>query len=517
MTRGAYAVALAALVCAAMVPAMIPSTAASGKVLKVPQDYPTLAAAVNAAQPYDFILVGPGTYHEAVRVTTPHLTIRGVDRDKVVFEGNVTDCKNKPAGAWSSAITVDGANGVDIGNMTAHNYGNNGFFWDKVTGFRGTFLTAYQNCEYGIYAFRSTVGEFSHSYASANGDSGFYIGACFDCKSLITDVHAQNNGLGYSGTNAGGVLIQDSEWDNNMIGMIPNTLPTEDNGPQGGKVGDVLTNNYVHDNNNAGAPSTFVLAGPVASPVGYGILIAGGWNNQMIRNKVVNHKHYGISLIYLETPTVGNQVEYNDITLSGDADISWDGVGASNCFQGNTDNGAPATADPTTLETTNSCGLTGAPVGGSPAVAIRAVLSSTGITDPKVEQAQPAPGPQSGMPDVCSGAPAGCSTAATEQSSQARVNVAPTTQAAPQPAGYSPVQTVGRLSELGKVPSAAEFRRLFAMELANIARAQDPIRIADNSPDTNAYLAMALGLGALFFLVGAVLGFWRGRARVAAA
>lgn len=29
MTRGAYAVALAALVCAAMVPAMIPSTAAS--------------------------------------------------------------------------------------------------------------------------------------------------------------------------------------------------------------------------------------------------------------------------------------------------------------------------------------------------------------------------------------------------------------------------------------------------------------------------------------------------------
>ena len=42
--------------------------------------------AVGAAAPGDLVLVSPGVYNEAVNVTTPELTIRGLDRNEVVLD-----------------------------------------------------------------------------------------------------------------------------------------------------------------------------------------------------------------------------------------------------------------------------------------------------------------------------------------------------------------------------------------------------------------------------------------------
>jgi hypothetical protein len=508
MTRGdflsgrAVRVALVLMLVAVAVGLAIPpARAANGRLLRVPQDYPSVGAAVAAAHPYDFVLVGPGTYREAVHVTTPHLTIRGVDRNRVIFDGG---------GSFDSAIWVDGANDVELDNMTAHGYKSNGFWWDKVTGFRGLFLTAYEEGSYGIYAFRSTVGEFGYSYAASSGDSGFYIGACFDCKSVIHDVHSQNNGLGYSGTNSGGVVIKDSEWDNNLIGLIPNTLPTEDDGPQGGKVGDTITNNYVHDNNNGSAPSTFSLAGPLKSTLGYGIEIGGGWNNLIIRNRVVNHKHSGIALHWLQDPTVGNQVEYNDISRSTEADVAWDGIGANNCFQGNTDGGKPASTDPPTLETTNSCGLASAPVGGDPVAGIRVAMSAAGLGETKNPAGQPKPGPQSVMADPCSGAPAGCGAQAAAAAAQPAYTSAPPNQSTPSATGYAPIQSLASVAQgLQQTPTQADVRRAMQEALANLQRANIAVNVAPAPPDINGYLATAMGVAALFLLIGAGLGFWR--------
>ena len=50
--------------------------------------------------------------------------------------------------------------------MTARNYTSNGFFWTGVDGYRGSYLTAYRNGDYGIYAFDSVNGLFEHSYAA---------------------------------------------------------------------------------------------------------------------------------------------------------------------------------------------------------------------------------------------------------------------------------------------------------------------------------------------------------------
>ena len=110
-------------------------------VLNVPADYPTIQGAVDAAVEGDLILIAPGTYTEAVQVTTNNIIIRGLDRNTVILDGNFE---------LDNGIRVVGANGVALENMTAMNYTKNGFFWTGVTGYRGDYLTAWRNGDDGV-------------------------------------------------------------------------------------------------------------------------------------------------------------------------------------------------------------------------------------------------------------------------------------------------------------------------------------------------------------------------------
>jgi len=82
---------------------------ASGVTRRVPQDYRTIQAAVNAASPGDLVLVGPGVHREEVKVTIPSLVIRGTDRNQVVVDGEF----RRP-----NAISVT-ADGVAVENLTS--------------------------------------------------------------------------------------------------------------------------------------------------------------------------------------------------------------------------------------------------------------------------------------------------------------------------------------------------------------------------------------------------------------
>ncbi|HEU5439951.1 MAG TPA: right-handed parallel beta-helix repeat-containing protein [Ktedonobacterales bacterium] len=371
----------------------VPSAQFSG-IIHVPGDRPSIQAAVDAAQPGELILIAPGVYHEAVKVCTADLTIRGQDRNATVLDGQ---------SRLTNGFTVL-ADNVIIENMTAHHYVGNGFYWTNQTGYRGSYLTAYDNGDYGIYAFGSTHGEFDRSYASGSPDSGFYIGQCFPCDAIINQVRSEWNGLGYSGTNAGGnLVIENSEWNLNSAGIVPNTLDSEKGAPERGAT---LIGNYVHDNGNDRAP--YNLWSHI--PLGTGILIAGGDMNYVAGNRVINNPEYGILVLGNIDQQMwiasGNVVEHNVVHGSGLADLALGSPsGANNCFS---DNQAETTLPPL-LEATHACGSPFSLAGGGDfsitlrlfASDVNAGLSTPGPSyHPPDFRLAPAPPQQPNMPDV---------------------------------------------------------------------------------------------------------------------
>ncbi len=315
-----------------------PVTEWTGVTRRVPEDHPTIQNAVDAAEPGDLVLVGPApqdaaheapdgryVYKEQVDVTTPYLTIRGTDRNEVIIDGEFT----RP-----NAINVAAADGVAVENLTTRNATLNGVFFTGLRGYRASYVTAYNNGVYGIYSFDATDGLFEHSYASGSPDAGFYIGQCQPCEAVITDSVAENNALGYSGTNASGELyLVNSVWRNNIVGIAPNTLDSELLPPQHDIT---IVGNLVHDNNNRDV-ATLDLEWPT---FGNGIIVAGGLDAEIARNRIVNHDRSGV----LITPnlsknfwmTGGNEVHDNVIQGSGYADLTLSGPALEgNCFSGN--------------------------------------------------------------------------------------------------------------------------------------------------------------------------------------
>ncbi len=310
-----------------------PDVVASGETLEVPADHETIQAAVDAAGAGDLIVISPGVYEEEVQVGRGKdgITLRGLDRDEVILDGEH---------ARANGVQVVGADGVVVENMTARNYTKNGFFWTGVTGYRASYLTAVRNGDYGIYAFESTQGQIEHSYGGGSPDAGFYIGGCQPCDAVITDVVAEWNGLGYSGTNAGGdLVIANSTWRYNRAGIVPNSGSYEPDHPQDQST---IVGNLVHDNNNGETPAIDISI----TAMGNGILVAGGNDNTIERNRVVDHDVAGIGVItYPESAehlweATGNVVRDNVVSGSGLADLAlwFDGAGSrtgSNCFSDN--------------------------------------------------------------------------------------------------------------------------------------------------------------------------------------
>ncbi len=264
------------------------TSSTSGRVLRVgtyrgsPGQYQSIQAAVNAAQPGDWILVAPGDYHETadhqhpptadqaksgevggVLITKSGIHLRGMNRNSVVVDGTkpgsrlcsssaadqdqgVVGSDSKPIGR--NGIVVYKADEVTIDNLTTCNFLNgtgtagNGIFWDGgsgsgkigLHGYSGSYLTATstyygpvaEDATYGIFA-NGAVGpaRWDQTYASNFNDSGMYVGACRqECGITIDHAWMEFNALGYSGTNAGGaIVIENSQFNNNQDGFDTNT------------------------------------------------------------------------------------------------------------------------------------------------------------------------------------------------------------------------------------------------------------------------------------------------------
>jgi hypothetical protein len=399
-----------------------------------------IQSAVNAAQPGDWILVAPGDYHTAntewgVYITTPGIHLRGMERNTTIVDGTSssasTSCDSAPSAqqfgpvsggtpSGRNGIEVFEANGVSVENFTVCNFlsndgghGGNQIWWNggdgtgtvNLTTFHGDYLTAsstyYKDSnsgqgKYGIFTSNEKgPGVIDHSYASNMGDSSYYIGACPDCNATLTHAHAENSALGFSGTNAGGhLIIENSEWDHNKTGIVPNSLNNDDapppqNGLCPGTTATSCTliqNNFVHGNNNPQTPKSGIAG---AAPIGAGIELSGSQWDTVIHNTVMRQGSWGIVVHDFpdtETPppvshcnggeqlgsvcyfdAFGNRVADNLMIGNGffgnptNSDLA-DATKAhdpSNCFMGNHGpNGGPVTSDPPNIQTAmGTCGV----------------------------------------------------------------------------------------------------------------------------------------------------------------
>jgi hypothetical protein len=468
----------------------------------------SLQAAVDAARPGDWILVAPGDYKErgdytshrgreaAVWITTPRLHVRGLDRNAVVIDGTrpgSARCSARPSdqvfgpgGVGRNGIVVWKADGVSIENLTACNFlsphegnqiwfnGGDGSGRIGLGSYAGRYLTATTTfyrpgkptAAYGLFVSNARgPGVLEEGYASNMDDSGVYVGACRDCNTTVRFIHSQYNALGYSGTDSGGrLVVEDSEWDHNGLGISTNSQNNDDApSPQDGRCPPgatgvlstdrctVFRDNDVHHNNLTDVPG-FGIAG---EPVGVGISIAGGRHDVVLRNRIHDNGSWGVIMVPFpddEAPPAishcdggipfapiarcfyddwGNEVRDNRFAnngfwgnpTNGDiADVSGtDPAGAAerNCIHGNARTDGALVVEPAASATHTTCGVPGA--GASILSTLTAEIAcagNVGVLGPPCAGLAPATYPQKRavrlrplhrqptMADPCAGTPA---------------------------------------------------------------------------------------------------------------
>ena len=318
--------------------------------------FTSIQAAVTAAKPGDWILIGPGDYKTAgskapaghpdspaaVLVTKPNIYIRGMNRNTVIVDGTKPGSKKcsaapsaqnfgpklggKPTGL--NGIMVWKAANVWVQNLTACNFVNgagstgNEIWWNggdgsgKIGGhgYYGSYLTAttmYFRSEshaaaYGIFSSNWNGGTWDNTYASNMNDSGYYIGACADsCFQVVNHAWAEFNALGYSGTNSGGpLLVENSQFDNNEDGFDTNSQNNSDwPSPQTGhcpagvkpmiKGANSCWIFYKNNVHDNNNPNVPASGAAAAGPVGTGVSIEGR-DDTVMNNTFRNNGAWGV-------------------------------------------------------------------------------------------------------------------------------------------------------------------------------------------------------------------------------
>ncbi|WP_332643085.1 right-handed parallel beta-helix repeat-containing protein [Aeromicrobium sp.] len=289
-----------------------------------------------------------------------------------------------------NAIRTDRVNGIVFRNFTVQQAEFNAVYVLETDGFLVDKVVARGNDEYGILAFASDHGLIQNVDAYYNGDSGIYPGSASDLNAdsktiavkryaiEIRNNKSHHNALGYSGTAGNSVYAHHNKFYENATGIATDSLfPGHPGLPQDHArwaYNDIFSNNqnyfkkYVH---------TGICAKPmkergyingtvcpvIPTPVGTGVLIAGGNFNLTDNNRIYNNWRYGTMQFWVPAPlrdefdpsklfdtSHGNQVKNNTMGIKADGTIAhngmdhwWDDQGTGNCWENNKSSRGKAT------------------------------------------------------------------------------------------------------------------------------------------------------------------------------
>jgi hypothetical protein len=430
--------------------------------------YKTIQSAVNASTSGDYVLIEPGVYYEAVKVTSAQsgIWIRGMNRNTVIVDG-----QNKTG----NGIEIYKANNVWVENLTVRNFDTgsgctaedcgNEIWWNGgantnkigAHGWYGSYLTTYDtglNGGYGIFTGHETEGSWDNIYASGFNDSGMYLGACQECKARITRATMENNSLGYSGSNSGGSLaIEWSVFRHNSSGVLPNSEnPGDAPPPQDGECNrpnienpnptptitttriprcTVIRYNLITENNNSTVP---VNGSTARASFGNGIILPGTYADLIEKNLITNNEKTGVFGIEYPNPLTpengflgsiffqlaGNRISKNvflhngyfggpftgDVTLASGANEIFLGTESQSKNNCVSGNVFTGATFPAKIQGTWGCQNETTPnPGGAPAVYEYIGAAAEEAAILRKPTPQPAPGPQQTMPNPCQGAP----------------------------------------------------------------------------------------------------------------
>ncbi|GAA4370308.1 right-handed parallel beta-helix repeat-containing protein [Nocardioides caricicola] len=312
-----------------------------------------------------------------------------------------------------NAIRADRMGGFYLKGITVQQAEFNAIYVLETDGFVIDDVVARGNDEYGILAFASDHGLIEDSEAYYNGDSGIYPGSGSDLNADNEELQAtryaieirrnssHDNTLGYSGTAGNSIWAHHNEFFDNSTGIATDSLfPGHPGLPQDHAR---WSHNDIHSNNSnyyTAYVDTGVCAEPmeergyltgtvcpvIPTPVGTGVLIAGGNFNSTDHNWIYDNWRYGTMQFWvpavlrddydpahLYDTSNGNHTFENHMGVDPDGhehpngmDHWWDDQGVGNCWEDNHYGSAERTdnfiVDPPACADGGSVFLPGAPV-----------------------------------------------------------------------------------------------------------------------------------------------------------
>jgi hypothetical protein len=282
-----------------------------------------------------------------------------------------------------NALRADRMSGFYLRNMTVQQAEFNSIYVLESDGFVIDRVTARANDEYGILAFASDHGVIKRSDTYFNGDSGIYPGSASDVNGdntnfkptrysmVIKHNKSHHNALGYSGTAGNSVHAHDNEFAHNATGIATDSLfPGHPGLPQDHAR---WSRNKIHSNNinyfekyvHSGVCAkpmkergymSGVVCPVIPTPVGTGVLIAGGNYNSTDNNWIYNNWRYGTMQFMVPAalrdeydPLKQNDTSHHNRTTKNKMGIRpdgriahngqdhwWDDQGMGNCWEDNT-------------------------------------------------------------------------------------------------------------------------------------------------------------------------------------